>query len=98
MPPASRGSRRDFAALEARRYDAARWFMRGTSQGTVARTLGVTRAAAHRWYHAWQDEGRTALKAAGRPGRKSRPHAAPPAGGEAALRQGPGAPGVARER
>src|SRR2546428_338733 len=72
MPPASRGSRRDFAALEARRYEAARLFTRGTSQVTVARTLGVTRAAAHRWYHAWQDEGRTALKAAGRP-----PHVGP---------------------
>jgi transposase len=72
MPPASRGSRRDFAALEARRYEAARLFTRGESQVTVARTLGVTRAAAHRWYHAWQDAGRTALKAAGRAGRKSR--------------------------
>src|SRR5574341_620281 len=51
MPPASRGSRRDFAALEARRYEAARLFARGASQVTVARTLGVTRAAAHRWYH-----------------------------------------------
>src|SRR2546425_900886 len=68
MPPASRGSRRDFAALEARRYEAARLFARGESQATVARTLGATRAAAHRWYHLWQDEGRTALKAAGRAG------------------------------
>src|SRR5712691_5565641 len=72
MPPASRGSRRDFAALEARRYEAARLFARGESQATVARTLGATRAAAHRWYHAWQDKGRTALKAAGRAGRKPR--------------------------
>ncbi|MGH7421512.1 MAG: helix-turn-helix domain-containing protein, partial [Candidatus Rokuibacteriota bacterium] len=66
MPPAPRGSRRDFAALEARRYAAARLFARGESQATVARTLGATRAAAHRWYHAWQADGRAALKAAGR--------------------------------
>src|SRR3989442_15331606 len=93
MPPASRGSRRDFAALEARRYEAARLFTRGTSQVTVARTLGVTRAAAHRWYHARQDEGCTALKAAGRAGRKSRPDAPQLGRVEAALPKGPGAPG-----
>src|SRR5438034_3606575 len=72
MPSTSRGSRRDFAALEARRYEAARLFARGESQAAVARALGATRAAAHRWFHAWQDQGRTALKAAGRAGRKPR--------------------------
>ena len=72
MPPASRGSRRDFAALEAHRFEAARRFARGESQVTVARALGATRVAAHRWYHAWKGEGRTALKAAGRAGRKPR--------------------------
>src|SRR2546427_12225048 len=91
MPPASRGSRRDFAALEARRYEAARLFTRGASQVTVARTLGVTRAAAHRWYHAWQDEGRTALKAAGRAGRKSRLEGPQLAPVKAAVLTGPGA-------
>src|SRR5216683_1965164 len=89
MPSTSRGSRRDFAALEARRYAAARLFARGESQAAVARTLGATRAAAHRWFHAWQDEGRTALKAAGRAGRKPRV--------EAALLKGPGAHGFATE-
>src|SRR5438034_195692 len=73
MPSTSRGSRRDFAALEARRYEAARLFARGESQAAVARALGATRAAAHRWFHAWQDQGRTALKAAGRAGRKPWP-------------------------
>src|SRR6266446_1301104 len=97
MPPASRGSRRDFAALEARRYEAARLFTRGASQVTVARTLGVTRAAAHLWYHAWQDEGRTALKAAGRAGGKSRLEAPQLARVEAALLKGPGAHGFATE-
>src|SRR5437879_1329542 len=97
MPPASRGSRRDFAALEARRYEAARLFARGESQATVARTLGATRAAAHRWYHAWQDEGRSALKAAGRAGRKPRLEAPQLARVEAALLKGPGAHGFATE-
>src|SRR5438128_8782929 len=97
MPPASRGSRRDFAALEARRYEAARLFARGESQASVARTLGATRAAAHRWYHAWQDEGRTALKAAGRAGRKPRLEAPQLARVETALLKGPGSHGFATE-
>src|SRR5436309_136673 len=97
MPPASRGSRRDFAALEARRFEAARLFARGASQVTVARTLGATRAAAHRWFHAWQDEGRTALKTAGRAGRKPRLEAPQLARVEAALLKGPGAHGFATE-
>src|SRR5947209_15169318 len=97
MPPASRGSRRDFAALEARRYEAARLFARGESQAAVARTLGATRAAAHRWFHAWQDKGRTALKAAGRAGRKPRLEASQLARVEAALLKGPGAHGFATE-
>lgn len=72
-------------------------FARGTSQATVARTLGTTRAAAHRWYHAWKAEGRAALKAAGRAGRKPRLEAPQLARVEAALLQGPGAHGFATE-
>src|SRR5436853_7872863 len=97
MPSTSRGSRRDFAALEARRYEAARLFARGESQAVVARTLGTTRAAAHRWFHAWQDEGRTALKAAGRAGRKPRLEAPQLARVETALLKGPGSHGFATE-
>src|SRR5437879_13863811 len=63
-------ARRDFAALEARRFQAARLFARGTSQGGVARALGVTPVTAHHWYHAWHAHGRAALKSAGRAGRK----------------------------
>src|SRR5256885_3913615 len=62
-------ARRDFAAFEARRFQAARLFARGTSQGAVARALGVTPVTAHHWYHAWHAHGRAALKSAGRPGR-----------------------------
>src|SRR2546428_12478204 len=97
MPSTSRGSRRDFAALEARRYAAARLFARGQSQAVVARMLGATRAAAHRWFHAWQAKGRTALKGAGRAGRKPRLEAPQLARGEAALLHGPRAHGVSPE-
>src|SRR2546422_7726631 len=51
-------SRRDFAALEARRFQAARLFAKGESQGAVARALGVTPVTAHHWYHAWHANGR----------------------------------------
>jgi len=54
MPTSSRGSRRDFAALEARRLRAAELFARGESQAAVARALDVTTAAANHWYQAWQ--------------------------------------------
>jgi len=64
--------RRDFAALEARRLQAARLFGRGRSQAEVARALGVTPTSAWRWHEAWRRGGRQALKAAGRAGRKPR--------------------------
>ena len=83
--------------MEARRYAAARLFARGQSQAAVARTLGATRAAAHRWFHAWQVKGRRALKGAGRAGRKPRLEAPQLARVEAALLQGPGAHGFATE-
>src|SRR6266849_113413 len=41
--PTTRGAHRDFAALEARRFQAAQLFGRGASQVTVARALGVSR-------------------------------------------------------
>src|SRR5712692_4415944 len=80
---------RDFAALEARRFRAARLFAQGESQGAVARALGVTRVTAHYWYHAWQADGRRALKAAGRAGRKPKLGAPQWATIERALRAGP---------
>src|SRR5258705_2913371 len=88
MPTTSRGSRRDFAALEARRFQAAELFARGESQAVVARIMGVTTAAANHWHQTWQAKGRSGLKAARPAGRKPRPapqhfarvEAAPPAG------------------
>lgn len=82
-------TRGEVAALEARRFEAARLFARGESQSAVARRLGVSVVAAHRWFHAWQTDGKTALKAAGRLGRKPALNAEQRAELDGALRRGP---------
>src|SRR5919201_556611 len=89
MPTPSRGSRKDFAALEARRFEAARMFARGESQAAVAQALGVSSAAANHWHQAWAAKGPPGLKAAGRAGRKPRLDAAALAKVEQALLVGP---------
>ena len=86
--------RRDFHGLEVRRQQAARLFAAGREKhGAIARRLGVSRQSVMRWYRAWRAGGRTALRAAGRAGRK--PRVAPEEWGRvaAALRQGPRAHG-----
>ena len=83
-----RGARRDFAALEARRMEAARLFARKVLQNEVARRLDVSVNAAHQWFHVWQDHGRQGLQAAGRAGRKPRLDRAALAREERALLQG----------
>lgn len=95
--PTLRGNRRDFVALEARRFEAARLFARGVSQNAVARQFGVSVTAAHHWFHAWKARGRPGLKAAGRAGRKPRLTAQHLARVEAALLKGPRAQGFATE-
>src|SRR4029450_2194752 len=97
MPPTSRGSRRDFAALEARRFQAAELFARGESQAVVARIMGVTTAAANHWHQTWQAKGRSGLKAAGRAGRKPRLTPKHLAGVEGAPGAGPRAHGFSPE-
>jgi transposase len=90
-------SRRDFAALEARRLEAARRFAQGETQGAVARALGVTTAAANHWHQTWRAKGRRGLKAAGRAGRKPKLDTTQLAKVERALRAGPGAQGFSTE-
>jgi len=85
--------RRDFAALEARRLQAARLFSQGETQGAVARALGVTTAAVNHWHQRWRAKGRWGLKGAGRAGRKPKLDAQQLAKVERALRAGPGAHG-----
>src|SRR5881628_1160365 len=91
-------SRRDFAALEARRFQAARLFAKGESQGAVARALGVTPVTAHHWYHAWHANGRAGLKAAGRAGRKPRARAQQVAAAGAAAGRAGRKPGLGPKR
>jgi transposase len=81
--------RSEVAALEARRFEAARRFARGESQATVARALGVTAVAAHRWFQIWQADGKAGLKAAGRLGRRPTLDPAQLAQLDTALRHGP---------
>jgi len=63
---------RDFGALEQRRMRAAEMFRRGESQADVATALGVSRTAAWNWYWAWREDGKRALSATGRVGRRPR--------------------------
>ena len=64
------GMRRDFAALEARRLEAARLLKQGLSEAEVARQVGVHRQSVNRWAKQLADGGRSALRHPGRAGRK----------------------------
>jgi transposase len=88
MTSPARGRRRS-AALEARRFEAARLFAEGKSQAAVMQRLGVSRQTAHRWYHLWRRRGREGLKAVGRLGRKPRLDTRQLARVERALLRGP---------
>ena len=67
-----KGVKRDFAALEKRRFEAAKLFEQGLSQAEVARRTGVSRESTRRWYQDWQAKGTGGLKQSGRAGRKPR--------------------------
>jgi len=66
------GKIKDFQALEARRLEAARLFAKGCSQAEVARSLQVSAMSASRWYGAWREGGRQALRKHTHPGPPSR--------------------------
>src|SRR6266849_6807437 len=85
----TRQGRRDVAALEARRFEAARLFARGAGQAAVMRALGVSRQTAHQWYHRWRRGGRL--------GRKPRLDQRQLGRVETALLQGPRRHGFATE-
>lgn len=83
--------RRDFKALEHRRYEAAKLFEKGQPQAEVVRRFKTSRQTASRWYHAWRKHGLTGLKGAGRAGRKPRLDKAAKKRLEAELLKGPAA-------
>jgi len=61
---------RDFDAMSERRKRAAKLFARGATQADVARELGVSRQSVSRWHADFERGGTTALRGAGRAGRK----------------------------
>jgi transposase len=66
------GVRRDFDALEKRRFKAIGLFERGERQSAIARQLKVGRQTVARWMQQYRSHGRAGMKKAGRAGRKSR--------------------------
>jgi len=87
--------RRDFAALEARRMQAAKLFAQGHPPATVVHRFRVSWQTASRWYHAWRRLGHAGLRGAGRAGRKPRLDTRARQGLTAALLKGPLAWGFA---
>ena len=66
------GVRRDFDALENRRFQAIRLWGRGQNQSEIARQLRVVRQTVARWVQQYRAQGKSALRKAGRAGRKPR--------------------------
>jgi len=66
------GVRRDFAALERRRLEAAALLAKGLSQSEVARRVGAHRQSVSQWAEALREKGRKGLKKAARSGRPAK--------------------------
>jgi transposase len=66
----ARGVKRDFAALEQRRFAALELLKQGYNQSEVARRLRVCSQTVSRWVRTSSSEGKKGLQAAGRAGRK----------------------------
>ncbi len=65
-----RGVRRDFKALERRRFEALKLLRQGYNQSEVSRRVKVCSQTVSRWARAVSAEGDVALEATGRAGRK----------------------------
>lgn len=87
------GVKRDFEALESRRFSAFRLLKKGLSEAEVARQVGVHRQSVNRWAKQIEEQGREGLKKAGRAGRKSRLSEADLKRIERGLKRGPQALG-----
>ena len=64
-----RGVKRDFVALEKRRFDAIRLFKKDLNNSEIGRRLKVSNQTVSRWRKEHQEGGNAALKGAGRAGR-----------------------------
>ena len=89
------GVRRDFAALEERRMEAARLLREGLSQSEVARAVGVHRQSVSRWARELEESGLRGLRKAKHAGRPARLNPAQLRDLERALKRGPEAFGFA---
>ena len=87
------GVRRDFEALEKRRFQAIRLLDKGLNQSEVARRVKVVRQTVARWVSQYRQQGAESLKRAGRAGRKPRLSGADRKRLEELLLQGPEAIG-----
>jgi transposase len=67
-----KGVRRDFEALERRRFKALRLLRQGLTQSEAARRVRVVRQSVARWAALDRKGGERALRRAGRAGRKPR--------------------------
>lgn len=65
------GVRRDFEALEKRRFAAMRLLKEGLNQSEAARRVKVARQTVARWKRECRTEGKRALKKADRAGRRA---------------------------
>jgi transposase len=66
------GVKRDFNALEQRRFEALKLLAKGVHQAEVARRLGVHRQSVSRWAKAIARKGKPGLRKTGRAGRLPR--------------------------
>ena len=65
-----KGKRRDFEALEKRRFEAMRLLDEGLNQSETARRLKVARQTVSEWRRRYREQGEAGLRKAGRAGRK----------------------------
>jgi transposase-like protein len=87
------GVKRDFKALERRRLQAARLLSQGLPEAEVARRVGVHRQSVNRWQRQFAESGSSALRRAGRAGRKPQLQASDLRRIDAGLRPAP-SPGI----
>src|SRR3954452_22540836 len=62
----ARGVRRDFVALEKRRFEAVKSFEKGVNNSEIGRRLEASNQTVSRWRKEYQENGKVALRRGGR--------------------------------
>ncbi|MFL6448028.1 MAG: transposase, partial [Bryobacteraceae bacterium] len=62
----ARGVRRDFVALEKRRFEAVKLFEKGLNNSEIGRRLKASNQTVSRWRKEYQENGKVAMRRAGR--------------------------------